>query len=197
MASVFSDIMLLASENHGYFTTADAQRMGYTRAYLSQLVKKGRLERVGHGQYCFPGMFTDELFLLGQRSDKIIFSHETALFLHGLSERTPFQHSITLPSGSSIRNSDGLLKVYHIKPELHSLGAIEVSTKAGQTVPCYNVERTICDILRSRNRMDDQMIREALRRFISLDKGDFEKLRQYAQLLRVTKVLRNYTEALV
>lgn len=42
---------------------------------------------------------------LMMRSDKIIFSHDTALFVNGLSERTPFMHSVTIPSNTSLPNS--------------------------------------------------------------------------------------------
>ena len=65
----------------------------------------------------------DELLAISNRSKKVIFSHETALYLHGISDRTPFEHTITAPSGcipSAAIKSE--CKVYYIKPDLFELG---------------------------------------------------------------------------
>jgi predicted transcriptional regulator of viral defense system len=87
------------------------------------LIKKGKLERIAHGQYMLPDDIVDELLLLQQRSRFIVFSHETALFLHDMAERTPFRHSLTIPSNKKLSPilSKGY-KIYYVKPELYELG---------------------------------------------------------------------------
>lgn len=78
------------------------------------------------------------------------FSGKTVcLLLNGLSERTPFMHTVTLPSNSSLLSSlkDECI-CFYVKPELHDIGVIEKRTTFGNTVRCYNLERTICDFLR-------------------------------------------------
>jgi predicted transcriptional regulator of viral defense system len=73
----------------------------------------------------------DELLSISKRSENIIFSHETALYLHGISDRTPFEHTVTAPSGcipsAAIRTE---CKVYYIKPELFELGKTTLRTPA-------------------------------------------------------------------
>ena len=104
---------------------------------LSQYVEKGLLERIGHGVYTTPHTIIDDMFLLQCRSDNIIFSHDTALFLNGLSDRTPFMHIITIPSNTSLSKSIKENCVcYYIKPELHKLGMIREKTTFGNTVNC-------------------------------------------------------------
>lgn len=72
--------------------------------------------------------------------------------------RTPFEHSVTIPSDTSLPESvSGECKCYYIQPRLHRLGMVYAKTTFGNQVRCYNAERSICDMLRSRNRMDEAM----------------------------------------
>ena len=103
------------------------------------------------------------------RTEKIIFSHDTALFLHGLSERTPFEHSVTIPSNSVL--SDAMMEeciCYYVKPELYEVGVMKKKTTFGNEVRCYDVERTICDVLRSRNRMDEETVISAIKNYVGV-----------------------------
>ena len=87
--------------------------------------------------------------------------------------------------------------MYRIKPELHELGAVALSSKMGHEVRCYDLERTICDVLRSRNRMDDQIVIAAMKAYAMYKGQDMNKLRHYAQAFHVTKILRQYLEVLL
>ena len=79
--------------------------LGFSRALLSKYVKEGLLERGRQGVYILPDSVHDDMYTLMLRSEKIIFSHDTALFLNGLSERTPFTHSVTIPSNSVLSDT--------------------------------------------------------------------------------------------
>ena len=187
----------LFNECGGVITTADVVRAGISRMTLSQFVKDGKLERVAHGRYTRPETFADELYLLQQQSKKITFSHETALFLHDMAERTPIKHSLTIPSNSKLSPalSNGC-KVYYVKPELHSVGTCWLPSKMGNKVLAYNMERTVCDILRSRNRIDSQTFAAAINNYTSGKRQDWKLLMEYAEIFRVTKLLRQYLEVL-
>ena len=140
----------------------------------------------------------DELLSISKRSDKIIFSHETALFLHGISDRTPFEHTVTAPSGcipSAAIKSE--CKVYYIKPELFELGKTTLITPAGNEVQAYDLERTICDVIRSRNKLGTETFLAALKMYAASPKKNLNKLNTYAKQMRVEKVLRQYLEVLL
>lgn len=187
----------LAKENNGIIRTKDVVRAGLSRTTLGSLVKKGALERIAHGQYIRSNDMPDELYLLQQRSAKIIFSHETALFLHDMAERTPLSHSLTIPSNSKLSPtlSDGC-KIYYVQPKLHSLGRCSTMTKMGHQVIAYDVERTVIDILRSRNRIDSQTLAAAMKSYANRKDQDWSKLREYSEAFHVTKLLRQYLEML-
>ncbi len=196
--NINSEILQQMKKNNNVITTSQVMQLGYSKALLTKYVKAGLLERSRHGIYSLPDAVNDDMYVLMLRSSKIIFSHDTALFLNGLSERTPFRHTITIPSDSALPASmKGECNCFYIKPELHRLGMIEKKTIFGNNVPCYNMERTICDFLRSRNRCDEETLISAVKNYaVSKDKN-LSVLSDYAKRLRVGKALKHYLEVLL
>lgn len=188
----------IAQNNGGIIETKTAVEHGISRATLSRLCKENRIIRIVKGQYIMPDDMQDELLSMSKRSDSIVFSHETALFLNGISDRTPFEHTVTIPTGKmpsvSLKEE---CRVYYIKPELFELGKTQLKTPAGNFVPAYDLERTICDVLRSRNRIGTETLLAALKMYASRPEKDLNKLSSYAQQLRVYNVLRQYLEVLL
>ena len=188
----------ISALHNNIIETKIAVKNGVSRATLSYLHKQGKLSRIINGQYVLNDEIHDELFLISNRSNKLIFSHETALFLNGFSDRTPFEHSVTVPSNYTptplIKNE---CKIYYVKQELFELGKTELKTPHGNMVASYDVERTICDLARSRSRIDTETFLNALKQYASSSKKDLNKLYAYAKQLRVSNVLRKYLEVLL
>lgn len=193
-----SELASIAQEQGGIIETGTAVAHGISKAMLSKLCRGNKIHRVAQGQYILPDDLQDELLSVAKRSDKIILSHETALFLHGISDRTPFEHTVTVPSdytaSAAIRSE---CKVYYIKPELFSLGRTTLTTPAGNEVPTYDLERTICDMIRSRNKVGTETFLAALKLYAVSPEKDLNKLHSYAKKLRVANVLRPYLEVLL
>jgi len=186
-------------KTHGsIIRTSDVLEAGLSRTTLSKMERDGKLVRVARGQYILPDELPDELFLWQKRKPLLVYSHETALFLHDMAERTPAKHSITLPSNARLSATfPGDLKVYFITPGLLELGIDTLRTKMGHEVRCYNIERTVCDILRSRNKVDDQTVIAAIKNYASLNDKDLVKLGRYSEVFNITKILRQYLEVLL
>jgi len=188
----------LANDNGGIIPTKFAEEAGVSRAILSYLVKKGSLSRIAKGQYIFPAEIPDEMLSLSQRSEHIIFSHESALFLNGISGRTPFEHSITVPDNKrpSVQIKKAC-KIYYVKPAFFDLGRTERKTIHGNLVPCYDAERTICDIIRSRSRMDEETFLDGIKLYASLKSKDLGKLGSYADKFHILQKVRDVIGVLV
>lgn len=185
-------------DNDNIITTSQAEKLGYTRSLLSKYAKEGLLVRERQGVYMLPDSIHDDMYTLMLKSNYIIFSHETALFLNGLSDRTPFIHSVTIPSTTKLST---ILKdecqCYFIKPELHELGVIIKENTLGNKVRCYNAERTICDILRSRSRLDEETVINAIKNYASSPNKDLSLLAEYSHIFKVSKILKRYMEVLL
>jgi predicted transcriptional regulator of viral defense system len=191
-------IQKLLSDGNGMFTSASAVQSGVHRQQLARGVTLGILERAERGIYISPGGLDDMLFWMQQRARKIIYSHETALFLHHMTDRTPIRYSITVPS--SYKASPVLkkyCKINYIKQELIDLGKTEMPSGMGNSIVTYNTERTLCDIIRSRNKIDNQIVIEALKNYARHDDKDLNRLYQYAEYFQVDKIIHQYLEVLL
>ncbi len=185
---------LLAAQG-GMLTSADVCRAGLSRTMLSRYVRAGLLDRVGRGEYVAAGAVSDELFFISRRQPRLVFSHLTALFLHGLSDRTPFCHCATVPSDSTVSAwLRSRVKCFYAAPAVYGLGLIEVATQFGNRVPCYDVERTVCDIIQGRARLDDESVIAALRNYAASGRRNLAKLGEYALALRIEGKVRRVLE---
>lgn len=195
---MIEEIIKFIEKNNNLITTKDVVKLGVSKTTLANYVKRGLLKKSGHGIYTLPNALDDDMYLLMQHSSKIIFSHDSALFLNNLSDRTPFQHSITIPSNASLPNSiKDECTCFYIKPDLHNMGVIELKTTFGNLVRAYNAERTICDLLRSRSRIDEEMIISALKNYVNSPNKDLILLADYSNKLGVRKIVRRYMEVLI
>lgn len=184
--------------NNYVLSTEQLLSEGISKTTLTNYVREGLLERCGHGYYTMPDSIEDDMYLVMLRSKHIIFSHETALFLNGLSERTPFIHAVTIPNNAAISATiKDQCKSYYIKPELHKIGLIEKKTTFGNLVRCYDPERTICDLLRSRSRMDEETVIAAIKNYSQYKDKDLHNLGKYAEMFKVSKQARQYMEVLL
>ena len=188
----------LIQKQHGTVLSADLDLYEIPRTYLQMMVAEGKLERVDRGVYVSIDSIEDEMFSVQTKYPKLVFSHETALYLHDLMDRTPFKYSASVPSGYKVVESVAeRFKIYYIKKELHDLGVETVQSSHGNPIKTYNIERTICDLIRSRNRIDGQILNKALKRFVKLKSADLSILMDYAKKLKIDTVLKHYLEVLL
>lgn len=196
--SVPKELQTVLLRNGGIVTAAQANEVDISNERLRLLVKSGDLERACFGVYILPDEFADKMYIAQLRRPKIIYSHETALFLHDLTDRDPISYTVTVPTGySAIRlRSDGFT-VFTIKRELHEVGVTSHKTMFGNPVAVYDLERTICDCLRSRNQLDIAVVTDAIKRYARRKDKNLNKLMQMAETFKVTKKLRSYMEVLL
>lgn len=188
----------LIQKQHGTVLSTNLDLYGIPRIYLQMMVAEGKLERVDRGVYVSSDSIEDEMFSMQTKYPKLIYSHETALYLHGLSDRTPFEYSASVPSGYKVVGSVAeRFKIYYIKKELHDLGIETVKSSHGNPIKIYSIERTICDLIRSRSRIDVQILNDALKRFVKLKSADHSVLMDYARKLNIDVVLKSYLEVLL
>lgn len=188
----------IAKENGGIIDNKSAASAGISRAMLSKLCKENKIQRLMRGQYILADDIQDELLSIELRSNQLIFSHETALFLHGISDRMPFEHSVTAPSDkvpSKAIQQD--CKIYYIKPELFELGKMKLATQFGNEVTGYDLERTICDVIRSRNKVGSETFLAALKMYAADSRKDLNKLNSYAKKMKIAGIVRKYMEVLL
>ena len=191
-------IVDLAQSNGGLVTTGQVVDAGIPRARISDMVKKGELERVQRGVYCLADAWEDEFLATQLRFPKGIFSDGTALFLHGYTDRTPLYLTMTFPrSYRATKARESGIEVRTCADEVLGLGLATVRTSYGNEVRTYDLERTLCDVVRGRRVVDVQVVNPAMRQYVRSGARDVQKLLGYARALGVEKKIRNYLEVLL
>lgn len=195
---VTEEIIKMAKGNNGLVTTAMVVAAGFSRGNIKYLVDKGMLERSARGIYILPEVWGDEIFNLQNRFKRGIYSHETALFLWNLTDRTPNRYHMTFPMNYNLTKPKGAdIQCTQCKKEIYDLAIEEVTTPGGNVVRVYSAERTLCDILRTHNHVDIQVIAEAFKRYTADSDKNIPVLSEYAKLLKVEARLRSYLEVLL
>lgn len=183
----------------GLLLTSDLAHFDIPRTYLSIMEQSGEIERVSRGVYRSANAFIeDELFSFQSRYSSTVFSHETALYFHDLTDRSPLTYSITAPSGyhSQVLNDSGH-KIFYISRALFDLGTISMNTPQGNKVRTTDLERTICDIVRNRNQIDVQVRNAALKGYVKNKDRNLNRLHAYAKQFRIQTIVRDYLEILL
>jgi len=183
---------------NGILSTSDLLKRGIPRTYLSILEKKGEIERISRGVYSVPGNIMDEMVGIQARYKGAIFSYETAAYLLGLTDRTPLFYSVTVPAGYNATSlKAGGARVYFVNRGLYPLGSVTVKSPHGNDVKTFNLERTICDLLRNRNQIDVQQINASVKRYVVKEDRNLDLLHTYAKKFGIQKIIRDYVEVLL
>lgn len=192
------EIIRMAKENNGTVTTAMVVEAGFSRGNIKYLADKGMIEKAARGVYILPEVWEDEIFNLQNRFKRGIYSHETALFLWDLTDRTPNRYHMTFPANYNLTNpKEENVQCVQCMEALYELGIANAITPGGNEVRAYSMERTLCDILRAHSRVDIQIVTEAFKRYANRSDRNIPILSEYAKLLRVETKLRTYLEVLL
>lgn len=190
-----NELLTLAAD--GIITVAQVNAAGLHRSVLRQMVDCGEIYRYGRGLYIKADAWEDELYLLQRRYERGIYSHDTALYLLGYSDCAPARYTMTFPKGynaPSLKQENICVK-RAIQPN-YELGISEQLSPAGNPIRVYDLERTLCDILRGSG-SDIQIITAAMKRYAAVKDKDIHKLLQYAEKLRVKPKVLHYMEVLL
>ena len=192
------DILKILKKNNGMITTNMVSEAGISRGNLKHLADTGVLEKVSRGVYVLPSTFNDELFELQSRYKKGIYSLGTALYLHGLTDRTPLQYEMTFPATYNLSSpKQENIRCSNTKDSFYRFGIVEVSTPYDHYVKCYDAEKTLCDILRPHNAIDIEIITEAFKQYVMRENKNLYNLSIYADLLHVEAKVQAYLEVLL
>jgi predicted transcriptional regulator of viral defense system len=187
--------------NKNLLTLAQLRDIGYSPTSVSKAVKRGELTRVAHGTYLpseCASHIDDEMYHFQLRYNQIIYSHDTALYLHGLNDRDPLKYSVTVPTGYNTKRLNMLgFNVFSLKKALYNQDITEVVTMFGNNVKLYNLERTICDCLRSRSRLQTEIVMTGLKRYVRRNDRNLSLLAETAEKLHVFSLLKTHLEVLL
>ena len=184
----------------GVLRARDLSSLGIARTYLSRLVARGLIERVGRGLYVAPSANATEHHSIVQAIKSLpsgVVCLVSALQFHGLTTQEPFEVWLAIDRNTwRPRIHYPPLRVFRFSGEAFSAG-IETQIIEGVPVQMYSPAKTVVDCFRYRNQIGLDVAVEAIRDCLGERKGTINEIWQYAKIRRVTSVIKPYLEAMI
>ena len=194
----FEKIIEMAKQNNSIVRTKMVVEAGIRKERLKELLNKGSLVKISRGIYAINNDALDEYFEFQQKCPVGIYSYGTALYFWDLSNRVPNVISYTVPQGFNTSRIKAGSKVhYHyVKQEVLNVGAVRIKSPQGAEIMVYDRERTICDIVKDRKKMDMQIYADALNGYFKGSQKNMRRLVKYGKLFNIEEEIMKYMEVL-
>ena len=184
-------------KNNEIITPAQLEQEGISRVYLSRMEEEGVIERIDRGIYVTKDFKYDEYYLFQLKYPKAIFSYNTALYFFEMTERTPIKMDVTVYREYNPHRFKDLVNVYKVNKELYDLGVTEKKSPQGMKVKTYNLERTVCDIIKDKDSLDIETRNKAIKKSIKSKEFSASTMFEYAKKMNIYDKVKNYMEAII
>ena len=194
---MINKILKIMKNNKGIITSSQIENYGIPRVYLSKMVEKNIIERIERGIYVTKDYEYDEYYLFQLKYPKTVFSYNTALYFYEMTERTPIKMDVSISKNYNPHRFKDIVNVYRINDELFDLGIVEKKSPQGMKVRTYNLERTICDIIKDKDNIDIEIRNKAIKKAIKSKEFNASKMFEYAKKMNIYDKVKNYMEAII
>ena len=192
-------ILDIFRKQSGYARTRDIQNRSIHNKYLRELQDDGTIIKIKNGLYSLPE--TNQYNSLKEAQLAIpegIICLGTALSHYELTTWDPPEIHIAIRREQRIKLPEyPPVKLFYFSGEFYKTGITTTELESGETVQIYDREKTICDVIRFRNKIGIDIIKEALGEYIKSRNKNLNKLNAYAKDLKISSVLRQYLEVLL
>ena len=167
-----SKIEELFSANAGYARTADVLAAGIHFSQLKKLEEAGVVSKIKRGYYRWEGkaFWGSELPEIARLVPQGVFC---SVKVGGL------------PAGR--------VKLYYWSSSLFNFGIETILTEGGK-IRITTAERTVCDLVKYRNKTGKDTMLEAIRSYLSRKEKSINTLLECARMLRVEAIIKPYLE---
>ena len=194
---MINKILKIMKKNNEIITPSQLEKKGISRVYLSRMEREGIIEKIDRGIYVTKDFKYDEYYLFQLKYPKAVFSYNTALYFYEMTERTPIKMDVTVYREYNPHRFKDLVNVYKISKELYNLGVTEKKSPQGMKVKTYNLERTVCDIIKNKDSIDIEIRNKAIKKAIKSKEFNASKMFEYAKKMNIYDKVKNYMEAII
>lgn len=187
-------------QNYGLLRTAEAIHLGIHPRTLYQMRDQGLLEQLAKGIYRLieiPDFSEPDLVLVSKKIPHGIICLISALAYYEITTQIPHFVYIAIPSKSRQSNLDyPPIRYFRYSEKVYNSG-IENLLIGGYPVKIFNIEKTLADCIKFRNKIGMDVVIEALKMYWQSKNTNIERLYDYAKLNRVEKILQPIIETIV
>ena len=183
--------------NKGFFRSSDILTRS-EKYQIQLLIRQGIISRVKRGLYrlnSIPAAYQESE--VAQIVPAGIFCMFTAWAHYELTTHISSEYHIAVSKSSKINIPDyPPVKLYFWTSATFELGRSEVSIN-GTLVSMYDLERSVCDAVKFRNKIGSDMMGEILRNYIRRKDKNLDKLLKYAAELRISNTLNQLLQVIL
>lgn len=189
-------IQSIFSTNSGYARTSDILAAGIHFSELKKLLAAGTISQIKRGYYRWEDManWGSELPEITRLIPHGVFCLFTAAEYHGLSTFQSWQHHIAIERSMKIAGLDKeQIKLYYWPQTSLEFGVEEITLEGG-IIHMTDAARTVCDIVKYRNKVGKDLMLEVIRNYAKRKDKNVSLILDYARRLRVEKIIKPYLE---
>jgi predicted transcriptional regulator of viral defense system len=191
----------LLKKQNGIIRTRDFLDAGISKYYIHKLESMGEIIRLKQGVYRQPdgkSELTDEIVDVTKLVPRGVICLLSALSYYELTTYNPWEYQIAIHRRDKKPRLPDYppIKIMYFADDQYHTG-IDTVYIEGSGMKIYNREKTICDIIRYRNKLGIDLMKEGLRNYLKQPGSNITKLVAYADKLRIRTVLQKYLEVLV
>ena len=195
----FDNIRDILKCQGGYITRKDINDHDIPSALLSQYVKKFGLVKHDTGFYANPNWEVDPYLIFQYEYPKLVYSFCSAAHLHHLISVTPINLEVTAPKNYRPfpLPRSGVTLHTDTKDNTYNLGICEVLTPSNHQVKAYDIEKTICDFIKNRNKIDNELFVECLSNYKKRADKNIIHLLNYAREMKIDRELHKLLDVIL
>ena len=178
----------------GVITSKELKNSNIPTIYLTRMMEKGELIRVDRGIYINSNGNYDEYYFFYNRCKAAVFSYVSALYLHGFTDIIPNEMEVTVYKGYNAHRISQNVRIHYATKAIYDLGITECQTMYGNTVKVYDLERTVCDLIRNRSEIETELFSKTINKYARYHNKDFNKLYEYSKKMKIYEKVKEILE---
>lgn len=188
----------VASRSGGFASAAKLRAAGIASSSVTRLARQGAVVRVKRGLYRWHKRdASSSLVEATQIVPNGVVCLLSALAIHQIGTRTPWEAYIAIPrtSRKPVMPKYPPIRLAYFSDAQYQTGITTVQSNRAE-IRVYDIEKTLCDCARYRNKIGMDVFREAVSDYLRRPGRDIDKLLAYSKKLRVQSILHPIVEAL-
>lgn len=191
-----NELIKLFKQKNGYLSSAELLSYKVHTSVIRELVEQGKIERIKRGLYRLPPeellqdeTFTHDYFDAAVSIPNGVFCLKTALYYYGLTTSIPSEFDIAIPpSKRNTRLLTTAVRFFRFKEPFYSSHIEHIKTSLFP-IMIYGKERTVCDTVRLRHIVGEDIAMEGLNSYLKKSNKDINKLLSMAKFCKVKHIV--------
>lgn len=189
------DIIQELIEKKGIVRTSDVNNIGIDNVYIPRAIKANIIVKYCSTVYISPTLEFDPFYVNNKIIDSSVYNLTSALIIHNFNDEIPHKYTLAChKSNNKIHNVDCFIE------KNLELGKIKCKTSEGNYIYTFDLERTICDLIKYKAKLDASVYSKAIFKYFTSHDRDLDKIASYAKKLdiydKVLPIMEVFYEAI-